>query len=601
MLPLTDAELKSIDDFKAEEYVDVETKIIAEDLSLKFGNLKRFYESKIDEDRELKRREELEKHKLKTAPKQTDSRIAVPKTTEPGNPVVGTSPTNPIPNTAEKIAQTQPLLNSAIKRQRTTLGVMEPRESRTSRPLKVSGFEDIKRKPTIVTEINGLKERNSRVSELVHLFNEKVSRLSQKAGSSRAIVQTARNSIPMKDEDFDFGGQRRDSGHSIESPPTPEESQPKRVFMTQLPSSQSVRVNHRYRLVQKSKSCERIQNYEEYALISHLPRSQSANIKKLDLEGQINRLQFLVNYFLYETTVQQSVGFQKKLQEEKQNCDEIIHRMEQEKASRLPFYKKMVKNKLFKKLWANSTKSIKSRSFFSNFSSYTLKPLIMKGGDDLRQEVFAMQLFKKFHQIFTVEQTGLYIRPYDIMVTSSSAGFLEFLNDTTTVSSMKKKFPNESFSQIYRAVFGEKFEYARKNFVESLAGYSLLCYLLQIKDRHNGNIMITHEGHMLHIDFGFLLSNAPGNFHFETAPFKFTQDYMDLMDGQGSDYYEYFLSLMMKGLVALNKHLEEIMALVKITSEKSALPCFKSFNLAEFKNRFRNHLYKEPERETLVR
>lgn len=81
--------------------------------------------------------------------------------------------------------------------------------------------------------------------------------------------------------------------------------------------------------------------------------------------------------------------------------------------------------------------------------------------------------------------------------------------------------PNICFSfQTYGEQHSGRFARAQRNFIKSLAGYSVVTYLLQIKDRHNGNILVDRDGHLIHIDFGFMLSNSPGNMGFEAAPFK---------------------------------------------------------------------------------
>ena len=56
----------------------------------------------------------------------------------------------------------------------------------------------------------------------------------------------------------------------------------------------------------------------------------------------------------------------------------------------------------------------------------------------------------------------------------------------------------------------------------------------------------------MHIDFGFLLSNAPGKgIKMEKAPFKFTEEYLDVLGGPDADLFKDFRQRMARGFRAL--------------------------------------------------
>lgn len=122
-----------------------------------------------------------------------------------------------------------------------------------------------------------------------------------------------------------------------------------------------------------------------------------------------------------------------------------------------------------------------------------------------------------------------------------------------------------------------RFKKAQKNFCNSLAGYSLVQYVLQVKDRHNGNIMIDNEGHIVHIDYGFFLSNAPGKgLKFEQAPFKLTTECINVLGGVRGKYYKLYRDLVKLGFMALQEHADKIIMLVEMMMlGQKDMPCFK--------------------------
>ena len=123
-----------------------------------------------------------------------------------------------------------------------------------------------------------------------------------------------------------------------------------------------------------------------------------------------------------------------------------------------------------------------------------------------------------------------------------------------------------------------------------------MCYFLQVKDRHNGNILIDNTGKLVHIDFGFVLGISPGGINFEKAPFKLTKEYIDLMGGEHSDLFQVFKLRLFSGFLALRKYVDQFVFLLKIVMEDSDLPCFKEFDIIRFHQRF---LVNHPEHKVL--
>ena len=97
----------------------------------------------------------------------------------------------------------------------------------------------------------------------------------------------------------------------------------------------------------------------------------------------------------------------------------------------------------------------------------------------------------------------------------------------------------------------EKFINAKTKFIRSLAGSSILTYVLMLKDRHNGNILLDCEGNIIHIDFGFIFGMSPGGLNFESSPFKLTEEYILLLGGKNSTDYNYFVDLFIQGMMAI--------------------------------------------------
>ncbi|KAI0481538.1 phosphatidylinositol 3 [Xylaria cf. heliscus] len=265
---------------------------------------------------------------------------------------------------------------------------------------------------------------------------------------------------------------------------------------------------------------------------------------------------------------------------------------------------------VFGEAWHVKKERIRRSSPYGWMKNWDLVSVIVKTGSDLRQEAFACQLIQVCHKIWVDAGVPVWVKLMQILVTGESSGLIETITNGVSLHSLKRSLtlssiesgvnPRRRFATLkdhWVKTFGkpdsDPYKSAVDAFKRSLAAYSIIQYILQLKDRHNGNVLIDNEGHIIHIDFGFMLSNSPGSVGFEAAPFKLTQEYVDVLGGVGSTDFEDYKTLCKQAFQALRRSADNIIDLVSMMGRDSKMPCYSAGIIqttSTLRQRFQLHL-----------
>lgn len=240
---------------------------------------------------------------------------------------------------------------------------------------------------------------------------------------------------------------------------------------------------------------------------------------------------------------------------------------------------------VFGEAWDVKKERIRKSSPYGWMKNWDLVSVIVKTGADLRQEAFACQLIQVCHKIWVNAGVPVWVKLMRILVTGESSGLIETIANGVSLHSIKRSLTLSSietgqnprrrlatlkdhFVKVFGLPESDSYRAGVAAFSKSLAAYSMISYILQLKDRHNGNVLIDNEGHIIHIDFGFMLSNSPGSVGFEAAPFKLTQEYVDVLGGVGSPDWEEYKRLCkqaFQGMFTVCSHIDGVSSLILTT------------------------------------
>jgi len=202
--------------------------------------------------------------------------------------------------------------------------------------------------------------------------------------------------------------------------------------------------------------------------------------------------------------------------------------------------------------------------------------VLFKSGDDLRQDILTLQMLRVMDTVWLNNKSDLKMRPYAVCATGVNShgkgvGMLEIVTNSDTTANIQNEFGGGAMGALKSAPIDDyikahnKDSYAQAvdNFLRSCAGYCVATYVLGIGDRHNGNIMVTKNGTLFHIDFGHFLGNfkkkriAGVNFEREKAAFVFTKAMAFVMGGhkfKESPLFQKFLSFCFDAFKTLRRN-----------------------------------------------
>jgi len=190
---------------------------------------------------------------------------------------------------------------------------------------------------------------------------------------------------------------------------------------------------------------------------------------------------------------------------------------------------------------------------------------ILYKGEDVRKDKIMMDVIRLMNVILTNELgMDLNIVTYNVLACTSESGIIQIVDKSDTLYSITKKgvsLLNYALENNENVVVMD----LRKKFVRSCASYCVITFLLGIGDRHLENIMMTKDGQLFHIDYGFVLGYDPKPI--DIPMMRISSEMINALGGENSKYFEDFKILCNQIYSCLRRHVNLFYSMLNLLVE----------------------------------
>ncbi|XP_011182926.1 phosphatidylinositol 3-kinase catalytic subunit type 3 [Zeugodacus cucurbitae] len=194
---------------------------------------------------------------------------------------------------------------------------------------------------------------------------------------------------------------------------------------------------------------------------------------------------------------------------------------------------------------------------------------IFKHGDDLRQDQLILQMITLMDKLLRRENLDLKLTPYKVLATSSKHGLLQYIDSFTVADVLAREGSIHNFFRKHNPCENGPYGIAAETmdtYIKSCAGYCVITYLLGVGDRHLDNLLLTTNGKLFHIDFGYILGRDPKPM---PPPMKLSKEMVEAMGGVSSDHHHEFRKQCYTAYLHLRRHANVMLNLFSLMVDAS--------------------------------
>lgn len=217
-----------------------------------------------------------------------------------------------------------------------------------------------------------------------------------------------------------------------------------------------------------------------------------------------------------------------------------------------------------------------------SFSKPMILPCVIENGDivsilykreNVRKDQMILNLINLM-QIIVKNEEGidLEIVDYNIVPIDDNSGLIEIVDNADTLYFIKEKLGSSIINYIMEKNGDVKIKDLRDKFIKSTAAYCVLTYLLGVGDRHLDNIMVTKDGRLFHIDYGYILGKDP---IFWNPSIRITPEIVEAIGGFQSEKYIDFKNICTLIFNCMRRNINLFMTLILL------IPKISDINVTE--------------------